>query len=70
MNKQFADLLPEIAKPIAKAVAVFVVTWLAAAAAWVAAELGVEITYDPDAVETVITSVLLAAVTYVTQNKS
>lgn len=70
MSKQFADLLPQVAKPIAKAVAVFIVTWLAAAVAWLTSELGVEIAYDPDALETVITSVLLAAVTYATQNKS
>lgn len=70
MSKQFADLLPQIAKPVAKAVAVFVVAWLAAAVAWITATLGVEIPYDPNAVETAITSILLAGVTYWTQNKS
>ena len=69
MNKQFADLLPQIAKPMAKAVAVFVVAWVAAAVAWLTSTLGVEIAYDPDAVETAVTSILLAVVTYVTQNK-
>lgn len=69
MSKQFADLLPQIAKPVAKAVAVFVAAWLAAAVAWITTTLGVEIPYDPNAVETVITSTLLAVVTYLTQNK-
>ncbi len=64
----FADLLPTVLKPMAKAVAVFVVSWLVAIVAWLVAATGVEIPFDPAVAETVISSLLLAAVTYLTTN--
>lgn len=68
LPKQFADLLPAALKPIAKAVAVFVTTLLVAGLAWVVDRTGVDVPYDPDAIETVVTAILLAFVTWATTN--
>jgi len=64
----FADLLPSILKPAAKAVAVFLVTWIVAVLAWVVDATAVEIPFDPAVAETVIYSLLLTAVTWLTTN--
>lgn len=68
MNKVFADLLPGILKPIAKTVAVFIAAFIVRGLAWLIETTGVEVPYDPTAIETAIGAVLLAAVAWATQN--
>lgn len=68
LDRMFADLLPAIAKPVAKAVAAFIVPWILVGIAWVSTKLGVDIEFDPTWAETTITSVLVAVATYWTTN--
>jgi len=64
----FADLLPAFLKPIAKAIAVLITSWMVLLVAWLVRKTGVEIPIDPSVVETLVYSLLLSAVTYLTTN--
>lgn len=64
----FADLLPAVLKPAAKAIATLVAGLIVAGLAWLIDRTGIDVPYDPSAIEAVVTSVALALVTYVTTN--
>lgn len=65
-----SDLLRSLVAPVAKAIAAGLMPVLVVVAAWLVDNLGLEVSFDVSAVETVVVAVLTAAVTYLVPNKA
>lgn len=64
------ELLKSAIGPIAKAVAAFVTPLVAALVAYIVERTGVEVPYDPSAVEALVTSVVTSALVWLIANSN